>query len=799
MLSGPALGGGYNIPTDSAASPLFGAAAFSQKLLMFEEFGTRPLPQAEAPADTLLPLPVKTAADPHGCRSTPEGAELDAFLDRSLFPLPGRESDYGNHANPWESQVKPCLPGVLQTVMDARPPGHWFGHQRWDEFKPTVYFQSAMTGSRVNGGLRDKSQLHGYGKGEFGPGGLYHNTVFSFNDPNLAHAFDGSTKGIGIRFHPKMPVQDPKSIWTFDGTLPPKLLMAKYGDPILFRHHNALPIDEGANNGFGSNHITTHMHNGHNPGESDGFAHAFSYPGQFYDYQWPMILAGHDSINTGATDPRAGSPDGAGGIRNVPGDPGEVQSTLWFHDHMLDFTAQNVYKGNAAMMNVYGSVDRGREPASLAEAQNGPAGYRCNYADPASPNLCFPSGSSLDWGNRDYDVNLVVADKAWDKNGQLFFNIFNTDGFLGDRMTVNFQYKPYLDVRARRYRFRILNGAVSRYMKIALVDDKGKRVPFHLIANDGNVMEHAVAFPNSQSPDLPTQSIAERYDIVVDFKGYNGKKLYLVNLLEHKSGIRPEQAIPLADVLSGKYKANGADGDPAVGKFMEIRVHGLPTDQADLSMNPADYVEGKLKMVKLPTLPAEELANAKHRSFEFGKSSGTDDKPWTIKTDGGEGLSADPHRVSAAPEMGSLEIWHIHNGSGGGWSHPVHIHFEEGRILSRDGKAPPLWEKWARKDMYRIGAEINSSRDIDVAVRVRDFAGTYVEHCHNTQHEDTAMLLRWDSQRSDDPELNSENLIAIPTPMMDWNGAWYEDSNALPTYKSGDTQAAQGYVVPQLP
>ena len=36
-------------------------------------------------------------------------------------------------------------------------------------------------------------------------------------------------------------------------------------------------------------------------------------------------------------------------------------STHWLHDHKLDFTAQNVYKGNAAMMNYYSSIDRGNE------------------------------------------------------------------------------------------------------------------------------------------------------------------------------------------------------------------------------------------------------------------------------------------------------------------------------------------------------------------------------------------------------------------------------------------------------
>jgi hypothetical protein len=38
---------------------------------------------------------------------------------------------------------------------------------------------------------------------------------------------------------------------------------------------------------------------------------------------------------------------------NIRGDWRETMSTHWFHDHMLDFTAQNVYKGNAVMMNYY--------------------------------------------------------------------------------------------------------------------------------------------------------------------------------------------------------------------------------------------------------------------------------------------------------------------------------------------------------------------------------------------------------------------------------------------------------------
>ena len=158
-----------------------------------------------------------------------------------------------------------------------------------------------------------------------------------------------------------MPVQGHDTLWTFDGTFPPKLLKVRYGEPVLMRHYNALPIDVAANRGFGVHTITTHEHNGHSPAESDGYANAFFFPGQFYDYRWPIPLAGHDSINVHAKDRRAGAPDGRGGIKRIPGDYRETMSTHWFHDHMLDFTAQNVYKGSAAMMNYYSAIDRGNE------------------------------------------------------------------------------------------------------------------------------------------------------------------------------------------------------------------------------------------------------------------------------------------------------------------------------------------------------------------------------------------------------------------------------------------------------
>lgn len=719
---------GFDVPTGAAPSPLFGALPFTQEVLQLEEFGPQPLP---APADcpNCVRLPTPTT-----CGSSPDSSALDNYLRQPIFPLPTREANT-SEANPWANKIGDCVYQLAKSAIEGRPPGEWFAHQRSTEFPSAVYIQTAQAGGRVNTGLRDNLQRHGFNSGEFKPGGLYYR--------------GGTNSGIQVRLHPKFPIQNPNSVWTFDGTFPPKLAVARYGEPVLFRHHNALPIDASANNGFGTHTLTTHLHNGHNPAESDGFANAYFYPGQYYDYRWPMVLAGHDSINTNASDPRAGRPNGNGGVTRIKGDWRETMSTLWFHDHMVDSTAKNVYKGNAAIMNIFSAVDRGRE------------GFQCNFWNANNANLCLPSGTALDWGNRDYDVNLLVADKAWGADGQLFFNIFNTDGFLGDRAVVNWLYKPYMNVRARRYRFRLLNGSVSRLWKIAIVTAAGQRVPFHMIANDGNIMEHAVLFPNAQSKELPTQGIGERFDIVVDFKSFPaGTKLYLVNLAEHADGRGPKGIAPLAEVMNGTYV-----GDPVVGKFMELRV--VAYTGVDQSMNPASYVEGQKKMIPRPVITSAELATARHRTFEFGRSNGTDDKPWTIKTDGGMGMQTDLQKISARPKMGSVEIWHI--STGGGWSHPVHIHFEEGQVLSHGLEPARLWEKWARKDLYTIGDTADLPRSFDIALRFREFMGTYMEHCHNTIHEDRAMLLRWDIT-------NPGQTVSIPTPYPTWEGVTYEDS-----------------------
>jgi hypothetical protein len=154
-----------NVPTDMSPSPLkIGTAPkaeeFTAKLLMFEEFGLNPMPDPDSVASLNTTLPVAA-----GCNNSPNGVALDGFLDEKLHPMPRRRVEKDDNdpndvsptmPNAWEAKVRECLPDALTaedtTLYEGRPGGEWFEHQRWDEFYPKVYFQSATAGARSNSG-----------------------------------------------------------------------------------------------------------------------------------------------------------------------------------------------------------------------------------------------------------------------------------------------------------------------------------------------------------------------------------------------------------------------------------------------------------------------------------------------------------------------------------------------------------------------------------------------------------------------------------------------------------------------
>ena len=127
---------------------------------------------------------------------------------------------------------------------------------------------------------------------------------------------------------------------------------------------------------------------------------------------------------------------------------------MWAHDHRFFFTAENVYKGNLGMVNYYSGRDRGNEVLN------------------DGVNLRLPSGSLLRFRQPRFRRQPHRLGRRHRSDGQYFFDIFDTDGFLGDVMLVNFAYAPFMQVLPRKYRFRILSAGMSRFIQLQLADSQ---------------------------------------------------------------------------------------------------------------------------------------------------------------------------------------------------------------------------------------------------------------------------------------------------------------------------------------
>ncbi|ALQ51390.1 multicopper oxidase family protein [Nitrosomonas ureae] len=471
-------------------------------------------------------------------------------------------------------------------------------------------------------------------------------------------------------FHPDYEKQ---LVWNYvgkDGYTNP-VIRARYGRPVILRLYNDLPANH---SGFGTPEISLHLHNLHTPSESDGFPGDYfsatkagptlNGPGQFKDHFYPNVYAGYDEFPKSPSNP-------------VGGDKREALGTLWYHDHCLDFTASNANRGMAGFYLIYDELDSNDEH------------------DPNPAALRLPSGA--------YDYPLAFQDKRFDANTIQVFNELDSEGTLGDKVTVNGKIEPVLKVASRKYRLRLLNAGPSRFYQFHLVTANNVQQSFTYIANDGNLLPKPLL--NRKNVRL---GVAERADIVVDFSAYPlGTELYLVNRWEQTSSRGPK----------------GVKG-PGM-KVLKIIVDREP-DEPDVSQVPA-----KLRPIRRPT--ATEIATAPVRYWRFERKNGM----WAINDKFMNARSAGAHMA-----LGSFEIWELDNPSGG-WSHPVHIHFEEGHILKRYVNGievtVPVHER-GRKDVYVLGP----NEKIRVFIRFRDFPGKYVMHCHNTIHEDNAMMVRWD-------------------------------------------------------
>ena len=445
---------------------------------------------------------------------------------------------------------------------------------------------------------------------------------------------------------------------------------------VLVRRFNNLPTGA-SSGGFGKNQISLHTHNFHSAPDSDGgpcdpglgalsenpqTQGRFFFPGQYYDYYYNMKRAGFTN---------AATPDG---------DVRETLGTLWYHDHREGHTAENCYKGLAGFHILFNEYDTGDETTG--------------FHLPSFPQ---------------YDIPTIFTDLKIDPaTGQAMFDLFETNGHLGDKYLVNGKIQPYFNVSKRRYRLRLLDMGPSRFYQLFLTnpDNPSQSIPFWRIANDGNLLPKPLQVTNIRL------SVAERADIIVDFNAITmpggaaegATRLWLENRLVQLKGEGPENNL---------Y----APGNPA-NVLVEYRIGPVA---ADFSIDPATITS--FAPITLPPLETPLVT----RTFNFDRNNGI----WLVN---GRPISCDEVRFTM--KRNTTERW-IYK-SGWGWSHPIHLHSVEGRIISRNGAAiSSTSQEFSRKDVVWLG----ENEQVEFLLKVTDYLGVYPMHCHNIVHEDHAMML----------------------------------------------------------
>jgi spore coat protein A, manganese oxidase len=363
----------------------------------------------------------------------------------------------------------------------------------------------------------------------------------------------------------------------------------------------------------------------------------------------------------------------------------QAARTLWYHDHGVHHTAQNAYMGLAAQYHLH---------------------------DEEELKLPIPHGK--------YDLPLIIQDKIFATNGDFIFDDQGQSSIYGDVILVNGRPWPKMKVEPRKYRFRILDAAVSRSFRLAL--DTGD--PFTVIATDAGLMPHP-----QQTTELRIGQ-AERYEIVIDFAKYKaGQKIILKNLGN------PNNA-PFASVENVMmFEVGDTVTDRTNNSIPDVLVTG-----AKDFYNPMKFTE------------ADATGAAKLSLFRQGGQWTVNGQSW------GDVIASDFKMTVANPKLDEVQIWTLENPAAG-WFHPLHIHLIDGQILDRNGKPPFPWEK-GPKDVFYLG----ENETVRVIMRFGPQHGRYMVHCHNLVHEDHDMMVQFNvgkafSNRKDD---RNDPILAAP-------------------------------------
>jgi spore coat protein A len=342
---------------------------------------------------------------------------------------------------------------------------------------------------------------------------------------------------------------------------------------------------------------------------------------------------------------------------------------LWYHDHTLGINRLNVLAGLFGLFVV---------------------------RDPAEEALNLPRGK--------YEVPLVLCDRMFDLDGQLYYPVAQNSTnpwvseFRGNAILANGKLLPYLDVEPRKYRFRVLNAANGRFFRLALTNGQ----TLQQIGSDQGLLPAPVAV--KQVVLAP----AERADLVLDFSDHAGEQIVLKN----------DFAQPVMKFRVSRTKVSDPSSLPAALRPIPRIAESQAVKSRDLRLGEINDLRGDSVAVLL------------------------NDAHWNMP-------------LTENPMLNSVEIWNLMNMTDD--VHPIHLHLVRFQILDRrrfdafayqnrgvlkyrgDAIPPePCEAGW--KDTVRADPGMITR----IIVRFEGFVGRYVWHCHILEHEDNEMMRPYD-------------------------------------------------------
>ncbi len=321
--------------------------------------------------------------------------------------------------------------------------------------------------------------------------------------------------------------------------------------------------------------------------------------------------------------------------------------------------------------------------ATAAQVYKGFAGFFI-IDDPDEAKLGLPTGN--------YDIPLVIQDRRAAAQPQFTYNPTMMDvmnGFLGDLALVNGTPDAYLEVARTLYRFRILNGSNARVYKLAFSDNRA----FHVIGTDGGLLEAPVQVTSS------VLAPGERLDILVDFSS---------NQLGQSASLK---SLPFAAGGMGTYR------------------QGVEMNLLRFDIARSESSGGNVPATLTPITHYNPNDVARTRTFTLTMQMGMTGMHRI------NGKVFELNRIDETVPLQQLEKWQIVNNTDE--FHPMHVHGVLFQVLDRNGNSnlAPADKGW--KDTVLV----NPNETVNVLIRFDAYAGIYLLHCHNLEHEDDGMML----------------------------------------------------------